>query len=196
MKQIMETGSNDRHRGIRPLKRAAWSGAEGSQLLEFALALPFLLILAVGIFDFGTAYNLKQILNNAAREGARIGTSQPMSDLTQSTPPSVQVIRDAVVTYLNNANVKTSFIGTSMTPAGSFTWTYYSSGNYGLKIERVVLVPTSATSGGVIVSTTVTLTYPYNWTFGFNRIMGLLVPGSSVAGTVPISTNATMQNLN
>ena len=44
---------------------------EGSELLEFALVVPLLLVFVVGIVDFGSAYNLKQQLNNAAREGAR-----------------------------------------------------------------------------------------------------------------------------
>ncbi len=179
--------------GARRKWLAAFWKAEGAQLLEFALMLPLLLVLATGIMDFATAYNTKQKLNNAAREGARLGTSQPMSDLTQVAPPSVQVIRDEVVTYLNNANVDTSFIGPTMTAAGGFTWTYYSSGTYGLKIERVVQVP--ATGGGLIPSTRVTLNYAYNWTFGFNRMIGFLAPGANYGGTIAIQTDATMQNL-
>ncbi len=160
--------------------------------MEFAFVLPLLLVLLTGVLDFATAYNTKQKLNNAAREGARLGASQSPADLTQATPPSVQVIRDAVVAYLTNANVDTSFIGSTMTPAGGFTWTYYSSGAYGLKIERMVAVP--ATGGGLIACTRVTLNYPYNWTFGFNRIINLLLP-ASYPGTIPIATDATMQNL-
>jgi Flp pilus assembly protein TadG len=172
---------------------AALREVSGAQLVEFALALPLLLALLAGLLDFATAYNLRQKLNNAAREGARIATSQSMADLTQTTPPSVQVVRDAVVTYLNNAAVNTSFIGSTMTPAGGFAWTYYSSGAYGLKIERAVAVP--ATGGGTIISTRVTLNYPYNWSFGFNGIIGLLVPSASYPTTISIPTDATMQNL-
>ena len=95
-----------------------------------------------------------------------------------------------MVTYLSNAGVNTSFIGSSMTNAGNFTWTYYSSGTYGLKIERNVLITVSA--GGVARATRVTLRYPYNWTFGFDQIIGLLVPSASYAGTVDITTDAVM----
>ena len=45
----------------------------GAALIEFAVALPLLVVLVVGIFDFGGAFNLKQELNNAVREGARFG---------------------------------------------------------------------------------------------------------------------------
>ena len=43
----------------------------GQSLLEFAIVLPILLALLVGIFEFGVAWNRKQVLTNAAREGAR-----------------------------------------------------------------------------------------------------------------------------
>jgi Flp pilus assembly protein TadG len=43
----------------------------GAALLEAAFAIPLLLIIAVGIFEFGRAYQFKQVLTNAAREGAR-----------------------------------------------------------------------------------------------------------------------------
>ena len=56
---------------------AAWLwGTDAAQLLEFAFILPLLLVLGVGFADFGGAYNLKQKLNNAAREGTRIAIGQ------------------------------------------------------------------------------------------------------------------------
>jgi Flp pilus assembly protein TadG len=47
-------------------------GERGTALLETALTLPLLLLVAVGIFEFGRAYQTWQVLTNAAREGARI----------------------------------------------------------------------------------------------------------------------------
>lgn len=44
----------------------------GTALLETALTLPLLLAVAVGIFEFGRAYQTWQVLTNAAREGARV----------------------------------------------------------------------------------------------------------------------------
>lgn len=170
-------------------------GTEGAQLYEFALALPLLIIMTVGVMDFAIAYNVKQKLTNAAREGARLAASQSQADLTQTTPASVEVIKEAVDTYLANANVDTSFIGSGMTPVGSFTWTYFSAPGpppVGLEIQRAVAVP--ATGGGVIMSTQVNLTYSYNWTFGFDSILNLLFPGATW-GTIIISTGAVMPNL-
>lgn len=43
----------------------------GQALVEFAIVLPVLLLLLVGILEFGRAWNLKQVIVDAAREGAR-----------------------------------------------------------------------------------------------------------------------------
>ncbi|MFN2421399.1 MAG: TadE/TadG family type IV pilus assembly protein, partial [Gemmatimonadota bacterium] len=54
-------------RAVRTVKRA-----EGGQsLIEFAIVLPVLLALVIGIFEFGRAWNVYQVITNAAREGAR-----------------------------------------------------------------------------------------------------------------------------
>jgi Flp pilus assembly protein TadG len=169
----------------------------GAVLFEFAAVLPILLVLVVGLLDFATAYNIRQKLANAAREGARQGASQSMLDLTQPSPASVDDIRNAVVAYLQGANVDTSFISPTMTAAGSFTWTYYSSGVYGLKIERAVQVPSGcggSPSNPCTPSTRITLMYPYNWTFGFNHIVSLLTT-SSYSGTTTVPAIAVMSNL-
>jgi Flp pilus assembly protein TadG len=47
-------------------------GERGTALLEAALTLPLLLLLAVSIFEFGRAFQTWEVLTNAAREGARV----------------------------------------------------------------------------------------------------------------------------
>jgi Flp pilus assembly protein TadG len=44
----------------------------GSVLIEAALTLPFLILLIMGIFEFGRILMIQQALTNAAREGARV----------------------------------------------------------------------------------------------------------------------------
>ena len=43
---------------------------KGQALVEFALALPLVLILVLGVLEFGRAFQTKIVLTNAAREGA------------------------------------------------------------------------------------------------------------------------------
>ncbi len=52
----------------RERQRLSLPRPRGSQIAEFAVALPLLLIMVVGIFDFGNAYNIKQKVTNIARE--------------------------------------------------------------------------------------------------------------------------------
>src|SRR6266508_1934585 len=44
----------------------------GTALIETALTLPLLLLVSIGIFEFGRAYQTQQVITNAAREGARV----------------------------------------------------------------------------------------------------------------------------
>jgi len=48
------------------------AGEQGTAIIETALTLPMLLLVSVGIFEFGRAYQTWQVLTNAAREGARL----------------------------------------------------------------------------------------------------------------------------
>jgi Flp pilus assembly protein TadG len=189
----------------------------GSQLLELALVLPLLLVMAAGVMDFAKAWNTRQILANAAREGARLGATQPMLDLTNTTPASIESICQDVASYLSQANISTTFMnGTSASPTSGcsspstiantsstasnpvpLAWTYYSTGTYGLKIERTVLVAfTSNGSTSYAPSTRITLSYPYNWSFGFNHLLNLMNPGAGNGynGPVPITVVSTMSN--
>jgi Flp pilus assembly protein TadG len=71
-------------------ERGGLRGERGAELIEFAFALPLLLFVVLGIIDFGFLFRDYEILTNAAREGARLG-SLPDYDV-----PDVQ---DRVVAY-------------------------------------------------------------------------------------------------
>ena len=52
----------------------------GAALIETAITIPIILLIAVGIFEFGRAYQTWQVLTNAAREGARIAILSDKTD--------------------------------------------------------------------------------------------------------------------
>jgi TadE-like protein len=54
---------------IRALDRLR--NRRGQSLVEFAVVTPLLLLLIVGLMEFGRAWNISQVVTNAAREGAR-----------------------------------------------------------------------------------------------------------------------------
>jgi len=45
----------------------------GEALLEMALVLPILLVLSMGMLDFGRAFHAKSLVDQVSREGARVG---------------------------------------------------------------------------------------------------------------------------
>ena len=65
----------------------------GSNIVEFALILPLLLVLVFGIIDFGLALFDKAVITNASREGARAGMVFKVPRLTDDE------IRAVVQTY-------------------------------------------------------------------------------------------------
>ncbi len=58
-----------------------WEDERGAQLVEFAVALPLLVVFVVGIFDFSGALTLKQRLTNMARDAARAAAGDPSNDV-------------------------------------------------------------------------------------------------------------------
>jgi Flp pilus assembly protein TadG len=61
-------------------------GRRGQALVEFALILPLLMLVLFGIVEFGRAWNAKQVLTDAAREGARLAV---VGDPTITQPSQV-----------------------------------------------------------------------------------------------------------
>jgi len=99
---------------------------KGQSLVEFALALPLLVLLLMGLLDFGRAYFIIVMLNDAAAEGAIYAGSNP-SDvngirnrvvesaadvLIQITPQDVTVVHSGIAP------------GASITVTATFEFTF------------------------------------------------------------------------
>ncbi len=54
-----------------------WRASAGQALVEFALALPLLILIMVAVVDLGRAFYVQTALQNSAREGARYGSVHP-----------------------------------------------------------------------------------------------------------------------
>jgi Flp pilus assembly protein TadG len=52
-------------------RRTRLAGQRGTALIEFALVLPILIVLTFMVVDFGRAFFVKNLLDQASREGAR-----------------------------------------------------------------------------------------------------------------------------
>jgi Flp pilus assembly protein TadG len=180
------------------MRRAATSRkpTEGSALLEFAIALPLLVVFIVGIYDFSGAYNQKQKIEHAARAGAAVAAGQPTGDIDPATanPDSLQSVVDVVFNSLaadgvlplaNQGSCKPPAVAGA--PAG-LSWTYTITGcpdTLAITIDRGVY-------GQPTVSTAVTVSFPYHWRF--NSVIQLLIPGASYAATTDLHQTAIVQN--
>ncbi|HKB10629.1 MAG TPA: TadE family protein [Vicinamibacterales bacterium] len=101
----------------------------GTAILETALTLPLLLLVSVGIFEFGRAYQTWQVLTNAAREGARIAVlpnvaaGDPEARVRQYMT-SGQLPSDAVASAGVAVTAGSVDIGGSAQPTSIVTVTY------------------------------------------------------------------------
>jgi len=170
------------------LSRLLWREERAAQVLEFAVSLPLLVLFVVGIFDFSSAFTLKQKLTNVARDAARAAAADPANDLTQPqalNPASVADAFQVVDNYLQANKINDCGITASATPVG-LTWTFTANGN-GCPAGGITLIinrgyyfpPTGATLPTVsctsqtvpntqitIVATCVSIQYTYPWRFG------------------------------
>jgi hypothetical protein len=195
-------GATSRDRKTLNCLRFPITSTKASQIVEFAITLPLLAVFIVGIFDFGEAFNLKQKLNNAAREGAQFGSSLPTHDLSSSgTPPSVSALRDLVDAYLQAGRMNECGLSTQSATNNptQLTWVYSASGNgcpgtLTLAIQRGYPVPTNIGLATInVICTRIEIRYPYQW--HFNSVIQFLVPGASYSGVTLIATDAVVPNM-
>jgi len=76
---------------------------EGAAMVEFAIGSTVLLLIVLGIIEFGFLWYQKQVITNASREGARYGVTYKTTSIgarlsPQNLSPSIQTV---VSNYLN-----------------------------------------------------------------------------------------------
>jgi Flp pilus assembly protein TadG len=160
---------------------------KGTQLVEFAVSLPFLVVLVVGIFDFGTALTIKQKLTTLARDSAYMSANFSTADLTGTQPRSIRSVRNLATSYMQAAQINSCGLNSNNSPvfAAPAQWTYNAAGNgcagtFTLVIDRSYAISTVVSGGTTqVISTHVTISYPYRWEF--NNVIRLLVPTANDA---------------
>ena len=185
--------------------RRLWTDELASQVVEFAVSLPLLVVFVVGIFDFSGALSLKQKLTNAAREGARVAAADPANDLgnTLTLPVSVADAFWVVDNYLVSEKVNDCGLSVARPNyTAGLTWVSVATGCPTISTNGIVLTidrghVTQQTIGATstdVISTQVTIQYAYKWRF--NSVISLLVPSATYASVSYITTTATAFNEN
>lgn len=190
---------------------------QAAQLVEFAVALPLLVVFVVGIFDFSGAFTLKQKLTNTARDAARAAAADPITDMLQPPTPMPSSISDAyqlVSNYLVANNVDmcglTSANGisgpgpiwtfsvpaTSSAPCGITIIVnrgYYLPATGTAQLPNVNCRPVAAASGQTqVVATCVSIQYAYQWRFG--KVQSVLGASASLPNNISAVAVATNEN--
>jgi Flp pilus assembly protein TadG len=172
-----------------------WTDERASQIVEFALSLPLLVLFVVGIFDFSGAVSLKQKLTNAAREGARVAAADPANDLGNATvPASVADAFQVVDNYLVSENIADCGLSLGTVTATNLTWVFTATASpcgataaFVLKINRGWI---QKVNGVDLVGTRVTIQYPYKWQFGnVTSLVGGKFTGPSSLTTTAVAFN-------
>jgi len=96
----------------------------GTALIEFTLILPLLLLLTVAAVDFGRAFFVRGVLEQAAREGVRMRAVTTVGDTT--------LVRDRVLQVANSSGVTASSLLIEALPSkqvhvqvtGDFNWIF------------------------------------------------------------------------
>ena len=82
---------------------------KGAAAVEFAMILPLLGILLLGVMEVGSIVRDYTVLKNAAREGARFSANPANQiSLSQNSSTTLQTIQNRVVAYLQNENITVS----------------------------------------------------------------------------------------
>lgn len=193
--------------------KSGWRNDHAAQLVEFAVALPLLVVFVVGIFDFSNAFTIKQKLTNVARDAARAAAADPANDLQSpaATPASVldafqDIDNYLVANKLNDCGISSS----TPTSTGPLTWKYTATtgcppGGLTIIINRGYYFPsTGATlpsvnctaqnpgSGTAVIGTCVTIEYGYAWRFG--RAASLLGATSALPNAITVTAVAMNEN--
>jgi Flp pilus assembly protein TadG len=95
---------------MRWLLKRLWKTEHGAELVEFALSFPLLLLVVMGIIDFGLLFQQYEVLTNAAREGARVAVLPGYG----TTDIQTRVNQYIQATNLTPANVTTT-VGAAQT---------------------------------------------------------------------------------
>ena len=149
----------------------------GQAFVEFALILPFLLVIVGGIIDWGLAFFVGQVIENASREGARAGAVIPPN---AGAPPA-----DAAVTFPEGCETNAS----PMIAAACARLL-----NIGLFDQFSVEADFDENGGSPNQKVTVTVSGTYNWFI--LQIVGAALPligGNDLGSGVDISRSTSMR---
>jgi Flp pilus assembly protein TadG len=154
---------------LRRFVRRLLGAESGAELIEFGLTLPLLLLLVLGMIEFGFLFREYEIVTNAAREGARIAVL-PTYSANQTARQNNASAR--AKQYLTNAGLNQALANVTV----------------GVPVSTVLAAPAT----GCVWSVPVTVTYPHPVPFiqGIMSYFGATIGPMTVRATSQMRTEA------
>lgn len=171
----------------RPAPAPGHGRGRGQSLVEFALVLVPLLLLILGVIQFGLIFNSYVTMTNAAREGARTGTIY-VYDRTLSKAQNDTARNDAIRTsLLASMNLLAK---TAPQFAGGSTWTASGTTFTNGDMSIAYAVPVGVTDSDARVGQTITVRATYHQDLIIPMIAALLPQDGN--GRLALPCEATM----
>ena len=165
------------------------SRSTGQSLVEFALVLPPMLLIILGIIQFGFIFNTYVTMTNATREAARTGTiyqyDSSLSKAQNDAARNAQVLTSlkASMNYLSRTAPEFSNSGTWTSSGGGLTFT---NGD----IVVTYTIPSGLPDSDPRVGEQITVTATYHQALVIPLISGLLP--QDAGGRMSLSGQVTM----
>lgn len=132
-------------------------GEKGAALIEAAVTVPIILLISVGIFEFGRAYQTQQVLTNAAREGARVAVIEGTTDADVRTRVRDYVTRGGLNTLTDGQIVVLRAVPLTASSTASSVEINYPFQFMVLNPVVRLVAPTDTTTGAPITMKAATL---------------------------------------
>ena len=140
----------------------------GAALIETAFVLPIMLLVCVGILEFGRAYQAWQVVTNASREGARVAVLPSYTD---------ESAIERVKTYLKNGGLDATLVDSADT-----------------KVE-ITATTIPVNEAGTITASAAQVRVEYPFSFMVLQPVAQLVVSESTAGeSFPMVATTVMRN--
>jgi Flp pilus assembly protein TadG len=150
----------------------------GAEVVEFALTLPLLLLVVLGIIEFGFLFQEYEVVTNAAREGARIAILPTYSANASATQTNVTARVNQYLTAGGLSTASATIYGGSGCPS-SCNWLFAS--------EQIVAGPPALCVS--VFPVTVAYQHPVPFLGGIIKYFGKSLPNA-----ITLRATARMRN--
>lgn len=96
----------------------------GTALIEFAFVLPFLIVLTLCVVDMSRAFWVKNVVTQAAREGARWLAAHPTTDVANVQARAAEVLTGANLTIKTCTITAVGATHKKVTVSSDFNWLF------------------------------------------------------------------------